>query len=166
MIGHFAFVVVFVKRNGFVIPLNQPATWGVIPRCSQRKPGILAERSYRLNQAFAESRLSHDQTAIVILHRTGNNLRRRGRIIVHQDHQGHGHALIAAHSVITPFRRGPSVVRHNQLILVQEHVAHRDRLIQQSARVTAHIENQPVQGRGAQLFQRIRNFAIRCFVEL
>ncbi len=36
MIGNLSLVVVFIKRNRFVVPLNQPSAWRVIPRGCQR----------------------------------------------------------------------------------------------------------------------------------
>jgi hypothetical protein len=57
------------------------------------------------------------------------------------------------------------MVRNDQLVLVQEHVTNRDGLIQQAARVPAHIQNQAIQRGGIKLPKRIGNFAIGRFIE-
>src|SRR5467141_4353509 len=165
MIGHFSFIVVFIERNRLVVPLNQPAARRVVPRGRQRQSSILAQRCHRLHEAFAKRRLAHNQSAIMVLHRAGNNFRRRCRIVVHQDHQRNGHALIAAQSEVPPLRRCPPMVRNDQLVLVQEHVANRDRLIQQAARFPAHVQDQAIQRGRIQLLQRFRNLAIRRLVK-
>ncbi len=97
MLGNFPLVVIFVEGDGFVIALNQAATGSVVTRGSQRETGVFAERGHRLNQALAEGGFADNQTAVVILHRAGNDLRSRSRIIIHQDDERHSVTAIAAH---------------------------------------------------------------------
>ncbi len=57
------------------------------------------------------------------------------------------------------------MVRNDQLVFIQKHVADSDRLIQQATGVRAHVQNQAIKRGGIELFQRIRDFAIRRLVE-
>src|SRR5260370_1370038 len=59
--------------------------------------------------------------------------------------------------LVPPLRRCPPMMRNDQLVLVQEHVANRDRLIQQAARVPAHVQDQAIQRGRIQLLQCIRD---------
>src|SRR5260370_1016666 len=67
--------------------------------------------------------------------------------------------------LVPPLRRCPPMMRNDQLVLVQEHVANRDRLIQQAARVPAHVQDQAIQRGRIQLLQCIRDLAIRRLVK-
>src|SRR5579863_6842414 len=51
-------------------------------------------------------------------------------------------------------------MRNDQLISLQEHISDRHRFIQQSARIPAHVQNQPVQIAGVQLLQRVGNLVV------
>src|SRR5260370_1233165 len=62
--------------------------------------------------------------------------------------------------LVPPLRRCPPMMRNDQLVLVQEHVANRDRLIQQAARVPAHVQDQAIQRGRIQLLQCIRDLEI------
>src|SRR5262249_36939028 len=133
MIGHFAFVVVGVERDRFVVTLNQPATWGVVTGGCEREARIFAERLYDLHQSLAKCGFAHDDTAIVVLYRASNNLRGGSRIIVHQQDERLVVAMVAAQSVVAALRRCTAALRNDELILVQEHVADGHGLIDQAA---------------------------------
>ena len=109
----------------------------------QRKPGVLGDLEDRLHQALAEGRLADDQGAIMILQRAGDDLRRRGRIAVHQHHD----RILQVRSMrraIDLIREGASTLRNDDLALLQKLVAHIDGLVQQAARVAAQVDHQTV----------------------
>src|SRR6266478_1209858 len=60
MVGHFAFIVILIERNGFVVPLNQPSARCVVPRGRQCQSGVLAQSRDCLHQSFAERGLAHN----------------------------------------------------------------------------------------------------------
>ena len=98
-----------------------------------------------LHQALAEGLLADHQAAIVILNRAGHDFRSRSGAAVHDHHERHLYAAIAAHGVIAPLLRSAPVMRNDQLILVQEHVGNRHGFIQQAAGIAAQIENQSLE---------------------
>src|SRR6516165_1585540 len=104
MLGNLALVVIFVKRDRLIVTLNQAAARSVVAGGGEGEPGILRERSHRLNQPFAEGGFADDEPAIVILNRACDNLRGGGRINVDQYYERNIQSLVAAHSVESAFR--------------------------------------------------------------
>src|SRR6516225_7148768 len=111
VVRNLAFVMIFVKRDGLVVALNQATARSVVTGRSEGETGILGERSDRLNQALAESGFANNQSTIMILNRASDDFRGRGRIIVDQDHQWNIQALIAANGVEPTLRRAAPVIR-------------------------------------------------------
>ena len=68
--------------------------------------------------------------------------------------QRNRYAAIAAHRIVATFGGSPSVVRNDQLVLVQEHVRNRDSFVQQTAGIAAQIQNESIEFRCIQIFQR------------
>src|SRR5580704_6631580 len=166
MLGNFALVVIFVQRDGFVIALNQAAARRVVTSSGKRQAGVFCERRDGLDQALAESCFTNDQAAIVILHSAGDDLRGGGGVVIHDDHERHGHALVAAYCVERTIGGVAAVIGDNELTLFEEHVADSHSFVEQAAGISAKIENQAVKGSGAEILESVSNFTVGGFVEL
>ena len=112
------------------------------------------QREERLHEPLAERRRAHDERAIVILERAGDDLRCAGAAAVHENDERYvGNERVLAGGV--DLRRGIAAADTHQLLaLAQEHVADTERLIENAARVIAQVEhdalgaaraNQPVE---------------------
>src|SRR5262249_26662116 len=165
MIGNLALVVVFVERDGFVIALNQAATGGVVAGRGKRKARIFTERLYSLNEALAERRFADDEAPVVVLHSSRDDFGGRGGVIVHQNEERNGIALVAAYGVIVMLRGGAAVMRNYQLILLEEHIADGDGFVQEAAGIAAHVEHEAVEIGGVEFLESVGDFMIRSFVE-
>src|SRR5262249_2381287 len=156
-------VIIIVERDSGVIALDQAAARGVVLGGGQGQPGIFRKRINGLDQAFAECGFSGNQATIMVLNGAGNNLRSRSRATIYKDNQRIILATIAVSSAINFFRRTAAVVGNNHLSFFQEFISYADALIQQSARITTEIEDQPFHI--AELLQGVFNFALSGFIE-
>ena len=66
----------------------------------------------------------------MVLHGPGNDFRGRGGIVIHQNDERNGDALIAADCVIPMILRRTAVVRNDQLIFLEKHIADGDGFVQ------------------------------------
>ena len=71
-----AIEVIVVKRDIAVVALNQAAARRVVLCRGQCEASVIRKWIHRLNQTFAEGDLANDQPPIVVLNRSGHNLRR------------------------------------------------------------------------------------------
>ena len=111
----------------------------------QRQAGVLAEVVDRLHQALAEGGFAHDQGAVVILQRAGDDLSRRSGIAIHQHHDGEGLAVVAVGGRVVLVGIGAAALGDDGLSLGQQVVADLNRLAQQAAGIAAQVEDQPLQ---------------------
>jgi hypothetical protein len=77
--------VVIVKRAARVIALQRAPVRSVVTRGRQRQSGVERQLEYSLHEALAETRFADNQTAAVILNRAGDDLRRRGAVVIDQN---------------------------------------------------------------------------------
>ena len=157
-------VVVVVERNARVVALDEPARRRVVVIGGQRQAGVLAEVVDGLHQALAEGGLAHDQRAIVILQRAGDNLSRRSRVAVHQHHDGEGLAVVAVRGRVVLVGIGAPALRNDGLPLGQQVVADIHRLAQQAAGVVAQVKHQALQV--AEAVDGVDHFLRRGLLEL
>ncbi len=91
-VGDFSFFLrdftrqVIILQMG-IIPLNGPAAGGIIPGGGQSQGRVFRKGEYRLHQSLAPRRFTHHQAAIIILHRSTDNLRGGSAAAVDQNHQ-------------------------------------------------------------------------------
>src|SRR5208283_2480313 len=166
VIGHFAFVVIFVEGHGLVVALNQAAGRRVVTCSRECQAGVFRKRRDGLDEALAELGFANNQAAVMVLHRAGNDFGGGGGVIVHKNYERHGHALIAADGDEAALRGIASVIRDDELALVEEHVADSDGFIEEAARIAAHIQNNAIERIRAKLLQSVGDFAVGSLVEL
>src|SRR5208283_1522150 len=73
VLGDFAFVVIFVERDGFVIALNEASAGRVIAGGGEGEAGVFRERRDGLHETLAESGFANDEATVVILDGAGND---------------------------------------------------------------------------------------------
>jgi hypothetical protein len=101
------------------------------------------EREERLHEPLAEARRAHEQRAVVVLQRAGDDLARRRRAAVDHDHErdGRAHRLLGGHVhlrlALPPRWLSTSCPRLRKRLLVA------DRLLEDAARVAAQVEDHP-----------------------
>ena len=95
-----------------------------------------------MHEPLAKRATTDNRATIVILQGSGQNLTRRGTILVNQ--YGNLQILRRAHAVgiLTQLTMVAILGVDNQLLLVQELVGDEDGLIEEPARVAAQVENQ------------------------
>jgi len=81
----------------------------------------------------------------VILHGAGNNFRGRGGIVVHENDERNGVALVAPNALVDMLLGSAAVVRNYNLVFLEEHVAYGNRFIEQAAGITAHVQHETVE---------------------
>ena len=104
----------------------------------------------------------------MVLQRPGDDLRRRGRTAVDQHHHRQTVEQVAGLGVETARIVGAPAARRHDLAAFEEAAAHRHRLFEQTARVVAQVEHQPlhaVADPGAQFLQPLFDSRLRLFVE-
>ena len=116
-------VVIVVERDACVIALDEAAGRRVVVIRSEGKAGVFTEVVNGLHQALAEGGFAHDQGAIVILQRAGNDLGRRGGVAVHQHDDGKGLAIIAVGRDVVLIGVGAAALRDDGLALGKQVVA-------------------------------------------
>ena len=126
-------VVVVVERNARVVALDEAARGRVVVIGGQRQAGVLAEVVDGLHQALAEGGFAHDQGAVVILQRAGDDLGGRGGVAIDQHDDGEGLAAVAVGGGVDLVGIGAAALRDDGLALGQQVVADIDCLAQQAA---------------------------------
>ena len=111
----------------------------------QRQAGVFAQVVDGLHQALAEGGFAHDQGAVVILQRAGDDLRGRSGVAVDQHDDGEGLAAVAVGGRVVLVGIGASALGDDGLALGQQVVADIDRLAQQAAGIVAQVEHQALQ---------------------
>src|ERR1700691_2772471 len=140
-----AIVIIIVKRNVAVVALDQPSAWSVIMSRGQSQPCVLRQRIHGLYQAFAKRDFTHNQSAIVVLNRSGDDLCRGRGQAVHQHYKRIILATVAVLRYVTLFRGSATVMRNDELVFLQELVGHAHTFAQQAAGITAQIKNQTLE---------------------
>src|SRR6266487_1876964 len=122
-----------------------PGRGEVARGCQPQRPVARAERNDGLHRALAERACADDGRAPVILERTRHDFGGRGRAAIDQ----HNDRLVldeVARARIEPLRfLGGAAARRHDLALLQERVGDRDRLIEQSARIVAQVDNEALE---------------------
>src|SRR5262249_41965727 len=119
---------------------------GEVARGGQpERPIARAERNDGLHRALAERARADDRRAPVILERTRHDFRGRGRTAVDQ----HDDRLVlgeVARARVEPLGfLGIAAARRHDLALLQERIGDRDRLIEQSARIVAQVDDKALE---------------------
>ncbi len=166
MIGNLALVVIFVERDGFVIALNKATAGSVVASGGESEAGVFSERLNGLNETFAEGGFADDEAAVMVLNSAGNDFSGGSGIVVDQDDDGNGHALIAADGAEVALWSAAAMIGNDHLALFEEHVADSNGFVEKAAGIATKIEDQAVKRRGAKGFEGFSNFAIGSFVEL
>src|SRR5690606_2827463 len=108
------------------LALNAATTRRVPARGSELERTTVAETEQRLHQTLAEGRYPHDRGAVVVLQRSGDDLRGGRTPGVDQLHHRHlGPLLRALVGEGARHPLGASAGRHDLLVAVEEQVAHR-----------------------------------------
>src|ERR1700733_7147091 len=158
-----AIVIIIVKRNVAVVALDQPSAWSVIMSRGQSQPCVLRQRIHGLYQAFAKRDFTHDQSAIVVLNRSRDDLRCGRGQAVNQHDQRIVLAPVAVLRYVTLLCRSAAVMRNDELVFLQELVGHTHAFAQQAAGIAAQIKNQTLEI--AKLIESLRDFLFRGLVE-
>src|SRR5208282_4437310 len=108
----------------------------------QREAGVLRYLINGLYQALAEGGFAHDQSAVMVLQGAGDNLGRRGGSMVDEDNDRVFGARLAVGRTVDLLGISASALRNDDLAAMEELVADRDRLRQQTAGISAQVENQ------------------------
>ena len=120
-----------------------------------------------LHESLAEARLSDDERAIVILQRAGDDLGRRRGALVRQDDDRNGRRdrrrLGACNSPTRPSR---PFTDGDLLSLLQEHVRDLEALVEDAARIAAHVEDDAARALRLELLDGGRDVVGRVLVEL
>ena len=140
-----------------------------VARGGELDRGAVADRQDGLHRALAEGAGAHDDGALVILQGARHDFGGRGRSAVHQHHHRHlFHAIRQVFQIIDLHRTqivftaggqphlgvvGTALGIHHQAVGLDESRRHRHRAIEQTARVVAQIEDQPLQRRLVVLVQ-------------
>ncbi len=111
----------------------------------ERQAGVVAEVVDGLNEALAEGGFAHDQGAIVILQRAGDNLSGRSRVAIDQHHDGEVFAVVAMRGHVVLVRIGAAALRNDGLPLGQQVVANVHRLAQQASGIAAQVKDQALE---------------------
>src|SRR5262245_3943519 len=123
-----------------------------------QRPIARAERNDGLHRALAERACADDGRAPVILERTRDNFGGRGRAAIDQ----HNERLVLGE--VAPARIEPlgflggAAAGRDDLALLQERIGDRDRLIEQSARIVAQVDDEALElvaGLGGEVGDRL-----------
>ncbi len=107
--------------------------------------GVFAEVVDGLHQALAKGGFAHDQGAIVILQRAGNDFGGGSGVTIDQHDDGEGLAAVAMRRGVVLIGVGAAALRNDGLALGEQVVANIDGLAQQAAGILAQIENQTLE---------------------
>src|SRR6266498_1521961 len=122
-----------------------PGRGEVARGCQPQRPIAGAERNDGLHRPLAERARADDGRAPVILERTRHDFRGRGRAAVDQ----HDDRLVlgeVARARIEPLGfLGGAAARRYDLALLQERIGDRNRLVEQSARIVAQVDDEALE---------------------
>src|SRR5690606_9470835 len=148
------------------LALNAAATRRVPARGGELERTTVAETEQRLHQALAEGRHPHYRGAVVVLQRTGDDLRGGRTPGVDQHHHRHlGPLLRPLVGEAARHALGAATGRDDLLFAIEEQVAHRDTLIEQAARIAAQVEDQALHPRLAQPLDLVLELASRSLTD-
>src|SRR6185436_15398140 len=99
------------------------------------------EGKHRLYESFPEARRSNNECAIVILQRSGDDLRRRRGRSVDENDERNAQTKMWPASARDLGRRIARADADDLLSFLQKQPAHRERLIDYAAAVVAHVEH-------------------------
>ena len=138
--------------------LNRATRWRVVTRRRQTQgAAIAAERDDRLHRAFAEGARTDNRRALVILQRAGDDFRRRGGAAIDQHDNRLPLREIARPSIVALRFFGVAAACGDNLALVDEGVHDLNRLIKQSARIVAQIDDVAFELVGGDFLLRLRH---------
>src|SRR5499433_776783 len=123
-----------------------------------QRPIAGAERNDRLHRALAERARADDGRAAVILERTRHDFRGRGRAAIDQHDDRLGLGEVARTRIEALGFLGVAAARRHDLALLQERVGDRDRLIKQSTRIVAQVDDEALElvaGLGGEVGDRL-----------
>ncbi len=124
--------------------LDRAAGRRVITRRRQADRAIvLAERYDRLHRSLAEGARADDRRALMILQGACDDFRRRSRAAIDENDERLAFRKIAGARIVALGFIGVAATGRNDLAMIEERVRNRDRLIEQTARVVAQIEDSP-----------------------
>src|ERR1700722_2139214 len=113
-----------------VVTLDEAAGRGVVVVGGQGKARVFANLEDGLNQAFAEGRLTDNQSAIVILQSAGDNLRCGGSVAVDQDDDREVRTVFAAGGAVDLVWKGAAALRDYDLALLKEFIRGVNRFVE------------------------------------
>ncbi len=141
--------------------LDQAAARRIVPGGRQAEGRTVLQVELALHEPLAERGLADDQSPVPILHRTGDDLARRGGPVVHQHHQGNVRKPPGARgNILVVEFRPPSFGVDDLPPLRHQLVDHLERLLQVPAGIPAQIEDEPLHPGGAQLGHRLEEFIV------
>ena len=112
--------VIVVWGDAGVLPLNQPPGGRVVMGRSQSEASMLAQGIDGLYESFAEARLAHHQSTVVILESPGDDFcRARGPTVNEDDHRVLMALLARGRDVTLLARISPRVI-DDQLVFLEE----------------------------------------------
>ena len=103
--------------------IDRDARWCVIKRRGELDATIAGQRHHRLYRALAESRTSHQCCAVIVLERSGDDLRGRCGAAVHQDDDGRTVEIIARRRAHFEFRFRRAALGAHDHAAVEKRVA-------------------------------------------
>ena len=113
-------VVIVVERNACVVALDEAAGRRVVVIGGEREAGVFAEVVDGLHQALAEGGFAHDQRAVVILQRAGDDFGRRSGVAIDQHDDGEGLAVVAVRRHVVLVGVGAAALRDDGLALGEQ----------------------------------------------
>src|SRR5262245_56651335 len=157
-----------VGRNTF--RLDGASGRGEVARgCQPQRPVARAERNDGLHRALAERARADDGRTPVILERTRHDFGGRGRAAIDQHDDWLVLGEIARPRTEPLGLLGGSAARRYDFALLQERVGDRDRLIEQSARIVAQVDDEALElvaGLGGEVGDRLLQALGGLLVEL
>ena len=147
--------------------LDRSARRRVIARRRQPQRSVLAERHDRLHGALAERARADQRRALVILQGAGHDFRRRRRAAIDEHHQRFAARQIAAGLGVEALRLvGRAAAGRDDLAPVDERVDDVDRLVEQSARIVAQIQDVALELVGRNLAMQLVHRALQAVLGL
>ena len=129
--------------------MQGPTQWRVPLPGGQLQLPALRQGNDGLHDALSERALTHHQRTVVVLKRSGQDLPRRRRIAINQDHQGPAADAGRLPGVGRVFMlagtpaRVPASGADDALSAIEEEVGQSERLVQVSAGVAAQVQDDP-----------------------
>ena len=166
---HFPTVIAFNQISSIVLRilvrfLDTTACRRIITRNGKTNHGTVRQIDRTLYKSLSEGTATHYHAPVPILHSTGNNLARRSRIFVHQDHQFTELMLSVTIGIKVPTGAPTAFCVDNQFLLTQELIGYVNGSIQITSSITLQIENEILHSLSFQGSQCIHEFLVcsRC----